>query len=143
MEPERRLIGTYRLVSFESIADDGEVMQPFGENPAGFAMYTAQGYMSAILMMRERQTFPEGDILAAGDRERAEAFASSSAYAGRWEIVDGRIVHHLEATTFPNWTGTTQVREFELTDSHLTLFPPRMLMQGKIRRGRVHFERMA
>ncbi len=142
MEPERRLIGTYRLVSFENIADDGEVMQPFGENPAGFAMYTAEGYMSAILMMRERQAFPEGDILAAGDRERAGAFASSSAYAGRWEIIDNRIVHHLEATTYPNWTDTTQVREFALTDSHFTLFPPRMLMQGKIRRGRVHFERI-
>lgn len=142
MDAAQRLVGTYRLLSFENFADDGEILQPFGAYPSGFAMYTAEGYMSAILMMRERQAFPDGDILAAGDRERAEAFATSSAYAGRWEIVDDRIVHHLEATTYPNWTGTTQVREFELTDAHFTLFPPRMLMQGKIRRGRVHFERI-
>ena len=142
MDLARRLVGTYRLLSFENFADDGEVQTPFGPNPRGFAMYTAEGYMSAILMVRDRPNFPEGDILAATDADRVAAFATSSAYAGRWEIVGDRIIHHLEATTYPNWTDTDQPRNFDLTDTHFTLYPPRMLMQGKIRRGRVHFERI-
>lgn len=142
MDHARRLVGTYRLISFENFADDGEVQTPFGPDPRGFAMYTAAGYMSAILMRRDRPNFPEGDILAASDADRVAAFATSSAYAGRWEIVGDQIVHHLEATTYPNWTDTDQYRNFDLTDTHFTLYPPRMLMQGKIRRGRVHFERM-
>jgi hypothetical protein len=142
MDHARRLVGTYRLLSFENFADDGEVQTPFGQDPRGFAMYTAEGYMSAILMKRDRPNFPEGDILAATDADRVAAFASSSAYAGRWEIVGDQIIHHLEATTYPNWTDTDQPRNFDLTDTHFTLYPPRMLMQGKIRRGRVRFERI-
>jgi Lipocalin-like domain len=138
----RRVVGTYRLISFENFADDGEVQRPFGDHPRGFAMYTPEGYMSAILMRSDRANFPEGDILGGGDRERVEAFATASAYAGRWEVVGDRIVHHLEATTYPNWTDTDQYRNFDATDTHFTLYPPRMLMQGKIRRGRVHFARI-
>jgi hypothetical protein len=139
---DERLVGTYRLLSMEHYADDGEVGRPFGDNPRGFIIYTAEHYMSAILMRSDRPNFPEGDILAATDAQRVDAFATSSAYAGRWEIVGDQIIHHLEATTYPNWTDTDQPRNFELTDTHFTLFPPKMLMQGKIRHGRVHFERI-
>ena len=142
MDHAQRLVGTYRLLSFENFADDGEVQTPFGTDPRGFAMYTAEGYMSAILMVRNRPNFPEGDILAATDADRVAAFSTSSAYAGSWKIVGDQIIHHLESTTYPNWTDTDQPRNFDLTDTHFTLYPPRMLMQGKIRRGRVHFERI-
>ena len=69
-----KLVGTYKLLSFENFADDGEVQTPFGTDPRGFAMYTAEGYMSAILMVRNRPNFPEGDILAATDTQRADAW---------------------------------------------------------------------
>ena len=136
------LVGTYRLVAVEHHADDGEVGYPFGVHPKGFIFYSPEGCMSATLMRGDRPLFAAGDILAATDGERVAAFSSSSAYAGRYEVVDGRIVHHLEVTTFPNWTGTDQVREFDVSPTHLTLYPPRMLMEGKMRRGRVHFERV-
>jgi hypothetical protein len=137
------LVGTYRLVSVEHHADDGEVGHPFGLRPQGYIFYSPQGCMSATLMRGDRVPFAAGDILAASDAERIEAFSSSSAYAGRYELIGGQIVHHLEVTTFPNWTGTDQVRDFEVSATELTLYPPRMLMEGKMRRGRVHFERVA
>ena len=139
---EQRLVGTYRLLAFENYADDGEVARPFGDHPKGFIIYTGEGYMSAILMRSDRPNFAAGDILGGTDGEKLDAFASSSAYAGRWEIVGDQIIHHLEVTTYPNWTGTDQPRHFELTDTHFTLFPPKMMMNGKIRHGRVHWERI-
>ena len=142
MSVEDRLIGTYRLLSFENYSDDGEVGRPFGEHPKGFIIYTAERYMSAILMRSDRPKFAAGDILGGSDDEKIAAFASSSAYAGRWEIRDNQIIHHLEVTTYPNWTGTDQPRAFELTETHFTLFPPKMLMEGKVRHGRVHWERL-
>jgi len=136
------LVGTYRLLAFENYADDGEVARPFGDDPKGFIIYSAEGYMSAILMRADRPNFAAGDILGGTDEERVDAFSSSSAYAGRWEIVGDQIIHHLDVTTYPNWTGTDQPRDFELTDTHFTLFPPEMMMNGKIRRARVHWERL-
>lgn len=136
------LVGTYRLQSFRNIADDGEVEMPFGSDPTGQIIYTAGGYMSAILMRSDRVQFEAGDILDARDDERLGAFASSSAYSGSYAVEDDQIVHRLAVTTYPNWTGTTQVRDFELTGTHFTLFPPRMLMHGKMRRGEVRWERI-
>jgi len=140
---EARLVGTYRLVSMEHFTADGEVGRPFGEEPRGFMIYAPEGVMSAILMRRDRPNFPAGDILGGSDAERVAAFASASAYAGHYEVIDDQIIHHLEVTTYPNWTDTDQPRHFDLTDTHLTLYPPDMLMEGKIRHGRVHFERLS
>ena len=68
--------------------------------------------------------------LVAGGAEAGEALVRVDqqsrglhAFAGRYELRDGRIWHHLEAATFPNWAGTVQGREFELTDMSLTLVP--------------------
>ncbi|MGA8371411.1 MAG: lipocalin-like domain-containing protein [Acidimicrobiales bacterium] len=137
-----RLVGTYRLVSMEHYADDGEVGRPFGDAPEGFITYTPEGYMLAILSRPDRAPFVDGDILGGSEAEQAAAFLSASSFAGRYEVRDNQVVHHLEAATFPNWKGTTQARDFELTDAHLTLFPPKLLMEGKLRRSRVHFERL-
>jgi hypothetical protein len=142
MSTEQLLVGTYRLLAVEHFTDDGEVGKPYGENPKGYLIYTAEGGMSAALMRSDRPNSVDGDILAATDAERLSAFATASAFAGRWELVGDEIIHHLEVTTYPNWSGTDQVRKFDLTETHLTLYPPPMLMEGKIRRGRVHSERL-
>jgi hypothetical protein len=141
-EVKQQLVGTYRLLGMEHFTDDGEVGHPFGESPKGFIIYTAGGYMSAILMRADRPSFDAGDILGGNDAERLAAFSSSSAYAGRYDIVDDQIIHHLEVTTYPNWTNTDQPRNFDLTDTHFTLYPPAMLMEGRVRRGRVRWERL-
>ena len=142
MDVAERLVGTYRLLSMTHFTEDGEEGHPFGLEPRGFAVYTREGYMSAILMRSGRPNFRAGDILGGDPDEKLDAYLSASAYAGPYEIVGDEIVHHLEATTYPNWTDSEQRRSFELTDTHFTLFPPKMIMEGKIRWGRVHFARI-
>jgi len=140
---EHRLVGSYRLKVFRDIADDGEVRTPLGPDPVGFILYSAERYMTAVLMARDRPNFGAGDILSGTDEERVAAFATASGYAGRWEVDDGHVVHHLEAATFPNWVGTVQRRPYELVGDELRLFPPRMLMDGKTRRSEVLWERLS
>ena len=142
-DAERRLIGTYRVLAMEHYADDGEVGRPFGDDPRGLIVYTAERYMTAVLMRSDRPRFEAGDVLGGTDAERAAAFQTANAFAGRWELVGDEVVHHLEVTTFPNWVGTEQRRRFELSDTHLTLFPPTMLMEGKLRHARVHCQRLS
>jgi len=139
---EDLLVGTWRVLAVEHTADDGGVGRPFGDRPQGLILYTPERYMSAILMRPDRPPFAAGDVLGGTEAEKAAAFGSSSAFGGRWEIVGDEIVHHLEVTTFPNWVGTDQPRRFDLTDTHLTLYPPPMLMEGRLRRARVHCERI-
>jgi hypothetical protein len=138
-----RLVGTYRLVSVESTSDDGEVQHPFGENPDGFMTFTPEGYMLAVLARHDRPTFADGDIMGGTDQERAAAFLSASAFAGRFEVHEGRLVNTLGAATFQNWTDTVQVRDFEVTRAGLTLVTPALLMGGALRSSTVRLERIA
>ena len=140
---EDRLVGTYRLRTFRDIADDGEVREPLGAHPVGFILYAPERWMSAVLMAADRPNFAEGDILAGSDEERIAAFGTASAYAGRWSIDDGLVVHQLEAATFPNWVGTVQRRPYELDGDELRLHPPELLMNGKMRRSELVWERLA
>jgi hypothetical protein len=137
-----RLVGTYRLLSMESFAQDGTVEHNFGDHPEGFLIYTPEGYMLAILSRPDRAPFRDGDILGGSPAERSAAFLSASSFAGRYEIRDGKVHHYLEAASFPNWKGTTQVRDYELTETHLTLYPPKLLINGQLRSSRLHFERL-
>ena len=136
------LVGTFRLLSMESYDEEGNVSKGFVENPDGFITYTAEGYMMALLSRADRPPFADGDIRAGSPQERAEAFLASSSFAGRYEVKDGKVFHYLEAASFPNWKGTTQARDYELTDTHLTLYPPKLLMEGRLQSSRVHFEKL-
>jgi len=136
------LVGTWRVLVMEHYTDDGEVGRPFGDHPAGIIIYTPEQYMTAVLMRPDRPFFAAGDILGGTASERAEAFLTANAFAGRWELQGDEVVHHLEVCTFPNWIGTEQRRRFTVTDSELTLYPPSMLMEGKLRHARVHCARI-
>ena len=138
-----QLVGTYRLVSVESTSEDGEVQRPFGEHPDGFMAFTSEGYMLALLARHDRPTFADGDIMGGTDQERAAAFLSASAFAGRYEVREGRLVNTLGAATFQNWTDTVQVRDFEVTEAGLTLVTPALLMGGALRSSRITLERIA
>ena len=43
------IVGTWKLVSYWNVAATGEKSAPYGEHPAGFITYTADGRMSAII----------------------------------------------------------------------------------------------
>lgn len=138
-----RLVGTYRLISVESTSEDGEVERPFGEDPDGFMTFTPEGYMLAVLARHDRPTFVDGDIMGGTDQERAAAFLSASAFAGRFEVSEGRLVNTLGAATFQNWTGTVQIRDFQMTGDGLTLVTPALLMRGALRSSTVRLQRVA
>ncbi|HVX21220.1 MAG TPA: lipocalin-like domain-containing protein [Acidimicrobiales bacterium] len=142
-DQQRRLVGTYRVLSVESTAEDGEVDRPFGDRPDGYIAYTPEGRFLVVLARRDRPLFADGDILGGTDQDRAAAFLSASAFCGRAEVRDGKLLHMLEASTFQNWKGTVQVREFEVAGDHLTLRTPAIKMNGKLRTNVLRLVRVA
>jgi len=142
LSAEDALVGTWRVLAMEHYTDDGEVGRPFGDTPRGLIVYTPERYMTAVLMRPGRPPFAAGDVLGGTPAERADAFLTANAFAGRWELQGDEVVHHLEVCTFPNWVGTEQRRRFEVGPSELTLYPPSMLMEGKLRHARVHCARI-
>ena len=120
---EEGLVGTWRFISMEARSPGGEVIYPYGKNIFGRLTYTADGFMSVLLMNPNRPRFASGDPLAGTWEEIEAAFRGFDAYCGTYTIDEerGTVTHHIQASKFPNWTGTDQVRSFELRDGRLIL----------------------
>ena len=115
------LVGTWKLVSATTMTEKGEVTntEPYGKNPTGFLTYTSDGRMMAIIADGGRKPF---SALPASVEERAEAFSTFFAYAGRYTVSGDRVIHHIEAASRQDWANTDQVRfVLKLEDNRLTL----------------------
>jgi hypothetical protein len=69
----------------------------------------------------ERRLLSVVDRASAPPSERAEAFATFLAYAGRYTVVGGTVVHHVEVASVQNWVDTDLVRSMVLRGNHLIL----------------------
>lgn len=55
------------------------------------------------------------------DSERAVLFDTMFAYAGSYSLEAGQVIHHVEVSWNEVWTGTDQIRLFEVSGNTLTL----------------------
>jgi hypothetical protein len=136
------LVGTWRLVSWENRDTDGTVTYPMGRDAQGFILYNPDGYMAAVLAPANRPAFAANDIGAGSGAERAAAAATFLSYCGRYELLPGRVRHHVEASLFPNWVGTTQERFAEWQGDRLTLSTAPTLYAGHQRVGYLVWQRV-
>jgi Lipocalin-like domain len=126
-----QLIGTWKLVSAKITTDNGEVRDSWGPNPAGFLTYTADGRVSAILTLSNRPPLSVSDFISAPAEERAAAFATMSAYAGKFDVNEGKVSHHVEVASMPNDVGATLQREIvQLTADRLVLRVAKPYLRG-------------
>ncbi len=137
------LVGTWRLVTWEARSADDEVSYPFGRDAIGYIIYSADGYMSVVIMRANRPIFATGDLLAGSIEERAEAAAGYISYVGRYEMREGMVIHYVEASLFPNWIGSIQERFCEFVGNRLSLSTAPILSGGIERRQYLLWERIA
>jgi Lipocalin-like domain len=123
MELRARLLGSWHPISGQWCDERGDVDSPFGKNPAGLLTYDAADTVSAQLMRRDRPHFAEDDWRCATAEERAAAWGSYFCYFGTYTVDEeaGTVTHHVEGSSFPNMTGTDQVRYCALWGNCLSL----------------------
>ena len=117
------LLGTWQLESWTIGYSDRDAFScPFGEDPQGLLMYTADGWMSAAINRRERANLPEGVSPRSMPVEsQAAAYASYFHYAGRFDVREGDVIHYVAQSLNPNFPGTEQLRHAELDGHTLVL----------------------
>ena len=135
------LIGSWYLLSATLRGDSGHVGYPFGPSPRGYLMYLAGGYMSWSMMSANRPNFSSNDPLQGTDAEKIAAYGSYFSYSGRYSVTADLVVHQVEISLFPNWTGSIQERYFELTGTGLVLKTRPMSIHGQTVVGYFTFER--
>src|SRR5947209_1948041 len=102
-EIRARLVGTWRLVAYDTVARDGRRGKPYGD-AVGRLEYDASGNMAGQVMRPGRARVELGDGTAQAVRA---AYLGYIAYFGRYDVAaDGRsVVHHVEGALNPAWVG--------------------------------------
>jgi len=123
------LVGTWLLVRARAFNGDIRDDEPYGSSPRGVLIYAADGYVAAMISHGDRRRL-SADRVSSSMEERAEAFATSFSYAGRYAVSDGRVVHHVELASVENWVGTDLVRALTWEGAELVLQTPELLVGG-------------
>ncbi|HEX2426798.1 MAG TPA: lipocalin-like domain-containing protein [Gaiellaceae bacterium] len=114
-------MGRWRLLSYVGRAGDGTLIYPLGADPQGSLVYTEGGWMSAHISAGDRVDLTTADLLGGSEAERAAAFSSYLAYCGPYEVNGDVVVHRVTMSSFPNWVGSEQTRQFQVTGDELAL----------------------
>jgi lipocalin-like protein len=114
-----RLIGSWRLVSYETRDAAGRTARPYGD-AVGRLSYDALGNMAGQVMRPNRAPVQLGT--GAAQQIRA-AYIGYIAYFGTYEVApDGRsVTHHVEGALNPEWVGGDQVRRLRFEGEQLVL----------------------
>jgi hypothetical protein len=117
------LVGVYRGLGEETIRKDGTVVS--GSTRNSQIMYSPDGFMGVVSTVAGRKPIPGAesrmDLDGLDAATRAEAAAHVVAYAGRYEVKDGSVYHHVEMALNPSLVGQTRVRRIHLDGDDLTL----------------------
>jgi hypothetical protein len=124
-------VGTWRLQSYTTQdLTTGQKSDLLGPHPSGFLTYSTDCRMSAILVKDSRKA-PAASVATVA--ESVDLYRGLVAYAGKYEVDGGKILHHVEVSWNQAWTGTTQVREFKIEGAFLNIrtMPSKNALSGR------------
>jgi hypothetical protein len=114
-----RLVGSWRLVAYETQHPSGRRGQPYGA-AVGRLTYDDHGSMSGQVMRPDRARVEVGQGNAQSVRA---AYVGYIAYFGTYEVApDGAsVTHYVEGALNPEWVGGRQVRNLRFDGDRLVL----------------------
>jgi hypothetical protein len=138
------VIGSWRLISYDTQTAAGVKTFPLGEDVAGLAVYLPNGRVSIQFMKRDRPLFKSGDAWRGTLEEERAAFEGFFGYAGRYTIDAARstVTHHVEIAHAPNYVGTDLVRTYSFSGNRLTLRTPQRTLAGQTSTSTLIWERI-
>ena len=125
-EELKSLQGTWVMDSAYEIHPDGSRTTNYGEHPRGLLTVDAAGRYNMQIFKPGRPAFASGDKARGTPEEYRAAVLGSSTHIGKVSIDPARhkLVFAVEAASFPNWEGKTQVRDYSFKDGLLSYAVP-------------------
>jgi Lipocalin-like domain len=118
------IAGSWRLVAWRRLGEGGEITYPLGEDASGLLIYTADGKMAVQMLAADRPSIATDDALGGDLHQRGAAYSTCLAYFGSYEVQGDSVIHRVDGSLFPNWSGTVQTRPFTCNGKELVLRTP-------------------
>lgn len=120
------LQGTWVMVSAYEIHADGTRTTNYGEHPDGLFIVDATGRYSMQIFKTGRPAFASGDKARGTPEEYRAALVGISTHIGKVTLDAERhqLIFDVEGSSFPNWEGKRQVRDYTFKDGVLSYAVP-------------------
>lgn len=141
-----QLIGSWRMIDWKIQDGDTFIDPPFGpvEKCGGLLIYTAEGFMTATLSLKDRPPFQDGSVDGGTSEEMQKAYQTFLSYSGQFKVDEATaiVTHSVEYASFPNFVGKELARIciFEAEDI-LKLDTPPMDFGGRPRASYIKWQR--
>jgi Lipocalin-like domain len=137
------LVGTWKLVSVLSTTSAGERDEtPYGSGPVGLLTYSRYGRVTALISYGGRRILSVGADGLAPLEERAEAFKTFFAYAGRYTFNGDKVIHLVEISSIQNYVGKELVRTVKFQGDRMILITPPTSVNGRVQVVELVWERL-
>ena len=122
----KSLVGTWSLVSSDSIDGSGTKSPVFGPNPRGLLILTSDGSYSLWVGAASLPKFASNNRAKGTAEENQAVVAGSIAHFGSYTVdeKDTSLNFNVKTSTFANWDGTIQKRVFTVSSDELKYTNP-------------------
>jgi hypothetical protein len=120
---KEQLIGTWLAVSVVTSHPDGTKANSFGSDVKGMQVFDSNGRVVIVLMRSNLPKFASNSRDTGTGEENKAVVQGSSAVFGTYSVDEAAksVTIEIEASTFPNWTRTTQKRSIAISADDLTV----------------------
>lgn len=125
-EPVSPLAGSWTLVAADVLHADGSRGRDYGAAPIGRLLVDLHGRYSLQIFKAERRRFASSDKGQGSADEFAGAVLGASTHYGivRVDPAGQLLTFDIEGSSFPNWEGSRQQRQFTLKNNELSYQVP-------------------
>src|SRR5437763_16099952 len=120
---KEQLVGTWTIVSNDSVAPDGTKHQLFGHNPKGILVLAANGQYAQIIVRPDTPKFKVNNRLEGTPEENKSAVHGTTATFGTWSVDETRktITVRYDGGMFGAEAATEGTRTFSVTGGELKI----------------------
>jgi hypothetical protein len=119
-----QLVGTWIVVKSDTVMPNGSRSPTFGTNPRGVATFDSGGRYSLQIIRDNPTKFASNNRLEGTPEENKAAVHAMISHFGTYTVTGDTILFKLDASSYPNWSGTEQKRPFKLNGDELSWQTP-------------------
>ncbi len=123
---KEQIIGTWTILSNDSVAPNGTKHQIFGANPKGILVIAANGQYAQIIVRPDTPKFKVNNRLEGTAEENKAAVQGTTATFGTWSFDEASktLTVRYEGGMFPNQVGTEGKRSVTMIGDQLKIGNP-------------------
>jgi len=120
-----QLLGTWTLVSHDTVRPDGSRVHNYGANPQGIAFFDSNGRYIISVMQSDRPKYAANHWMQGTAEENKATAQGTMTYFGTYTVneADRSITVHIVGSSYPNWNGVDLKRTVTITADEMILGP--------------------